>query len=905
MSPNPLTVPTASQHAGFEEAFERETRELLGQRFRLSFSVGIVLYLAFSGLDWFFANDRWETFLILRCTVAALAGAAIFASSTKWGERHVLPLSFATLSLASGVLSVMTALLDGFSSSYFYGNMLVLFLVGLFMPWRPGVTLAFCSVVTGGYFIANFWVHSLGLTALLPFFFLLGTCALTFMGSSAIERSRRRDLWQRLQLSAANEQLQGLDEAKTQFFTNVSHELRTPLMLILGPLERLLANAEQGGQDRALLESMEQNGHRLLRQINMILNFAKLESGKVEAEFETSNVGDVLLRLVRSAGAAAEARDLRLDWQGLDELPNSLFDIEKIETVASNLLGNAMKFTQAGDRISVRAGADAHSLWFEVEDTGRGISDAQQARVFERFHQAPAGEADKVQGTGLGLSLAHEFVRMHDGEIQLRSKLGVGTLFRVELPLEPTAETLSDGSVTDQSAGVLAQAEHVEHGEAESDSVAQSDVDESNPSSVEGGVTFESSRSGRITARGSEKTAFADLAGPRLQQPETGQVRAGAGLDAPLILVVEDNDDMRAFIASSLESNYRVATARDGFEGLEQAKRLLPSLIVSDVMMPRLDGMNMLRQLREIEATKDLPVVFVTARTGTEAVVQGLKLGAVDYVTKPFKLTELEARIETHLTSLGTQRKLDERDSRLTAVGLQAGKIAHDLRTPLASISLRSEAIKRVLRAESADEIAEDLISIRASVKKADLLVTDLLDFSKGKQIEIQPQLQHVQPFLNAQVDQVADALASAGIEVSIECHPPDLRASFDDRFLGRVFDNLLRNAQEAMATSGQEAGKQIWLSATAIESGVKLRIADNGPGIPDSLRYRVFDDFATEGKRDGTGLGLSICRNFVQAHGGEIYAEDRPAEGGAAFCMELKRDDSFWASLLSADEEE
>ena len=855
-----------AQQATFEEIFEKETRDLLGNRFRLSFSIGIVLYLLFSVLDLFFARDQWGEFFALRVAVAAIAGLAMGLSLTKWGERNVLPLSFFTLSVAAFVLSMMTSMLKGFSSEYFCGIMLVLYLVGLFMPWRLGITLTFCFVVVGGYFSSNLWLHNLELNAVLPFFFLLGTSALTTMGSMAVERSRRRDLEQRLALKDANEQLQELDQAKTNFFANVSHELRTPLMLILGPLEALL-DGQHRNNLKPVLESMNMNANRLLRQVNMILNFAKLESGHQDCAFETANVGNILSNLIKGLDPAAESRAMRLEYSGIDELPNSVFDPEKIETILSNLLGNAVKFTPNGGRITVRAGSENGRLWVEVEDTGRGIPLKEQAKVFERFHQVPdSAKAAKIQGTGLGLSLSREFARMHDGDLTVKSREGAGSVFRMELPLEPS--------------------------KAYHDASREVEVDEEN---IDAAQRFGSTS-------GSTSTKFADLAQPTLSQ---SQVQAETDVDenAPLILVVEDNDDMRAFISGSLSRKYRVETAEDGMAGLEAAHRLQPDLIISDVMMPRLDGFGMLKRLRESAAMHATPVILVTARTGANEIVQGLELGAIDYVTKPFRISELEARIETQLRMVRVQKQLDERETRLIAVGQMAGTIAHDLRSPLTSLGLRVDVLRMEAEKKGFEpSVGDDLNVMKRSLARASSMVNDLMEYLSGEKVHLNIEEVEVGPFLHDIADDLKPTLKPAGIAIKLEISDVEpLCVAMDRERMSRAVQNVIMNSYEAMTQFENACGDEIKVQAYGSRGNLVLRLADNGPGIPDEVAETLFKPFQTAGKPKGTGLGLSIVQNLVEAHGGTVAVENQPPEGGASFVIEIGKNTSFWEELASS----
>ncbi len=868
-----------SDLAGFDEAYAKETRDLLGDRMRTSLVVGSLLYLGFSVLDWFLARDYWAQFLVIRLVVTTAAFGVLFGTRTDWGKRNILVISVCVLALGSCGLSLMTAMLEGFHSDYFYGNMLVLFLVGLFMPWRPGVTLTFCVLVTAGYLVINLWTHKIDVEALLPFLFLLGTGALTTMGSVAIERSRRRDLWLRMQFSAANAELQQLDEAKTRFFANVSHELRTPLMLILGPLESMISGTERSNP-RALLESMNANAHRLLRQVNMILDFAKFEAGRQECVLDPGNVGDMLSELVRGAEPHAETQDIRLESFGLDELPNSAFDQEKIETAAANLLSNAMKFTPAGGRITVRAGLLDERIWFEVEDTGPGIAQAEQAKVFERFHQVIGSQTTKIQGTGLGLSLSRELVRLHGGEIRLRSASGIGSTFRVELPLKPQG-TPGEALATAEIVGTAA-------GDAHDDQA------------FGGSASAHSAQLGPAMARKGRdigRTEFADLVEPTLEQEET---LAGASASAPLLLVVEDNSDMRAFIARSLSRRYRVETAKDGLDGIDQARRLRPDLIISDVMMPRLDGFGMLERLREDASLAAIPVIMLTARTGSDSLIHGLELGAVDYVTKPFRLSELEARIDAQLRHAHLQKELDEKESRAIAVGQMTGQIAHDLRSPLTALTTGISVLHKTSEKSGySDEVKDDLVSLGKSVHRASTMVNDLVEYLRGQEVHLELKNTLIASFLTEIAEEVSAGLEASGIDLILEQDSdPNLCASLSSDHMRRVMVNLINNAQEAITQFADASGSRIWIQVRAEGDWVRIRVADNGPGVPEEIRDELFQPFTTAGKPKGTGLGMVIVANLVAAHGGEVQAEFHPPEGGAAFTLSLARDQSMWEAL-------
>ena len=837
----------AAEAERLERILEQEGRELLLQRMRKGILLGAPLYLAFGLLDYLVASESWLSLVVVRLVVVAIGLALLIPPLLGLGAHRVRSLSLiATYTAALGI-TVMTFMLGGFSSDYYIGNLLMMFLVGLFFPWGFRLTTLFSVSVIITYVVGNAYLYDArGVDASLPVFFLAGTAALTCWAADAIEQSRRREIALRFQLEAANENLKELDEAKTSFFANVSHELRTPLMLILGPLESMIHG--EADDPQSLLRAMDSNAHRLLRQVNMILNFSKLEAGQQEVSRELGSVGRLLGTLVAGAAPYAQGRGITLQGEGLEDLPPIPFDQEKIETAAANLLSNAMKFTPDGGRITVRAGTAEGGIWFEVEDTGCGIPESEQGRIFERFHQVAGGKGGKIQGTGLGLALSKELVDMHGGRVSLHSVPGEGTTFRVELPDADALGWSADESVAEETAMVAAPSRN-----------------------------------------DATSTQFADLAAPGLV--DLGDAAPAAAPDnAPVLLVVEDNPDMRAFIAGALRRRYRVHTAVDGLNGIEVARRVQPDLIVSDVMMPRMDGFEMVRALRKEVAFDRTPIIMLTARTGSEAVVRGLNLGAVDYVSKPFKMPELLARISAQLRMRAVEAQLIERDSRLVAVGQMTGAIAHDLRGPLTGIYNRIELLRMIgERVGNLPAIGEDLDAIEATIKRINGMIQELLDFVGGTRASLHLSPVRMGTWLEEVARDMAPTMAATAValEIAYETNGK-VQCALDRDRMRRVIENLVNNAREAMLDAGTEQPLvRIVLSANDAE--VTVRVVDNGPGIPPEVAGTLFQPFATAGKSHGTGLGLAVARNLVVAHNGEIDADSAPG-AGATFTIRLPR---------------
>jgi signal transduction histidine kinase len=842
-------LPTVEEvPSGFDRVYAEETQQLLTERFRAILVIGSLAYGAFWILDLFVAPEHATKFLLIRGIALAWAMLTLWVSYAEWGRRIMVPLSVVLFLVASLGISAMTVFLDGFSSNYYIGNLMVLFGLGLFLPWRPSVTVTFCGLLMLGYLGLNLVFHGPSLDMLAPTFFLLGTSAFTSLATVMSDRLRRRDLALRLQLEKVNEDLKQLDEAKMRFFANVSHELRTPLTLLFGPMETL--QAEGLSPRRAqLLEAMQTNARRLLRQVNALLDVAKLEAGRLAFEPLLGDLSELLNELVAASAPHAARKGVLLEAKGLEELEEFAFDYDKVEMIAANLISNAVKFTPKGGRITIRAGSVDDKVAFEVQDTGPGIPEDQLEQIFERFHQVDSSLSREHEGTGLGLSLARELARLSEGDITVRSQVGRGTVFHVELPLEPTPE----------------RPERRRRARRREDQLSQ--------------ARTEVLAAREYAARSRRETLLADVDLPRLSEV-TEEALETPG-DASRVLLVDDNVDLRTFLASRLSRLYRVETAEDGIDGLDVARRTRPDLIVSDIMMPRMDGHEFCRRLRDDPAFANTPIILVTAKTGEEAVVEGLELGADDYITKPFAMRELEARIAAQLRAKQTERQLHERESRLAAIGQMTSSVVHDLRNPLTLVKGYADlAHALAVRGGDSHAIAKEMAKLKEAADRLRRMIEEILDFARSGTSEIEGIVTKI------------DLNIDEGQEVTLD----------QDR-IKRVLENLLANAREAVMNT--EGPRRIFVSSESQDGHLLFRVADSGEGIPEDLVDQLFEPFSTAGKKRGTGLGLATVRNLVRAHGGKITVESKAPEGGAAFTvwlpLELEADAVGLAAPASA----
>jgi len=728
----------------------------------------------------------------VRIGVVVLLAVFLATTWTSLGRELIRAVSVSFALVAALGIVVCTWLDGGFESTYVVGLMLVMVGGCFFLPWRIGPSAIFCSVSCLAYLGLNLWGHGWSDNGLAWVLFLVGSGAVACLATHLNARSRLRSFNQRLQLEQAKGDLEELGEARSRFFANVSHELRTPLMLILGPLEDLVEDEEDAGR-ATTLKAMWKSGTRLQRQVEMLLDMARLEAGRLEATPQAADLGVLLNEVVAAARPHAERQGIDLVTVALDDPPRSLFDEEQIETVAANLLSNAIKYTPEGGRVVVEAGSVGEGLWFEVRDTGPGIPQDQLERIFDRFHRV---EGSGAGGTGLGLALTKELVELNGGRITASSG-SEGAAFRVVLPYRPAAVDV------------------VEARSAE-------------PTVVEVGAG-----TGRLEA------LLADASGRTVEDAEPARAPSGA----PHLLLVEDNADLRAFVTQRLSHRFRVSTAKDGVEGLERIIELRPDLVLSDVMMPRMDGLELCRRVRAVPALEALPFILLTARGELEDLVGGLHLGADDYVTKPFHLRELEARIEALLRLRRAERRAAEREGRLAAIEA----VAEEGRT--------SPGVLTAIR---------ELARVGEGKRGADREAVE------------------VSRWMGRVLEPLHDELWNQGVEVHLVDRSAGAAvASMNPKQMREVVQALIRNAGDAVAAAGTQDGiRHIWLTVEAA-TDVRIRVADDGPGTPLELAQRLFLPRRERAE-------LVELRDAVAEQGGRLGLEVQAPEGGAAFTIRL-----------------
>jgi signal transduction histidine kinase/DNA-binding response OmpR family regulator len=401
------------------------------------------------------------------------------------------------------------------------------------------------------------------------------------------------------ELKLAQAKLQELDQLKSQFFANISHEFRTPLTLILGQAESLMSsNIDAKGKGK--LQIINRNARKLLELINQLLDLSKLEAGSMELRSEQSNLVSFLKSLFYSFESLSDFKKITLKFNSESENIPVVFDTDKLEKVFYNLMSNSLKFTNENGEIIVTVKLlNDSKVEIRFRDTGKGISKENISHIFDRFYQVEGSNIREFEGTGIGLSLAKQLIELHKGNIKVESEVNSWTEFTIELPLGNIDKQLNENPkqhLTDINAEVLTDTE----------------INEENP------------------------------------EEENNQTK-----NSEIVLIVEDNPDVRSYIREQIENEYTILEASNGEEGIAKAQSEIPDLIITDVMMPKMDGYQFSLNIKKNEKTSHIPIIMLTAKAALDDKIEGLETGVDAYITKPFSAKELVVRVR----NLINQRK--------------------------------------------------------------------------------------------------------------------------------------------------------------------------------------------------------------------------------------------------------
>jgi signal transduction histidine kinase len=853
----------------------------------------VCLYPLFGILDYLVAPPESLLFLYwTRAIVTAITLILFRVVDGKWFARHPFAISASYMILISLGISLMTVLMGGLASPYYAGLSLVMVASGLLFVWPAHVVSATYAAIVTSFVLPNFLIHGAPnlITAVSNQFFLVSTAIIAGTGQIVGYRSQREQVENQLileetsgNLEHAHGQLKQLDQFKSEFFANITHELKTPLTLILAPLA-LLIEGRLGSiseAQRSTLQSMQRSGVKLSRLIGDLLDLSKLEESRLRLRVESHDLVAYLRQLISQIEPLAQRKNIVLKLYANVKACDVWCDIERIERVFINLLSNATKFTPAGGAVSVGLTDEGAAVRIDVADTGVGFPRHMSKEVFERFFQVDMADTRRYGGVGLGLALARELVELHDGEIWAESKPGEGARFSVRLIKGRehfSAEVLdrrgqpfdrhngqrdSDGSLAEWQLDTPAHFRLIDIDEATDQRIVERDADE--------------------------------------DQREHS------------VLVVEDTPDVARVIRLALHHDFRFLAAGDGAQGLELARRYRPTVVITDWMMPKMDGLELTRRLRADPLTRHIPIVMLTARGDVEDKVAGLEMGVNAFLAKPFSGNEL---VSTVRSLVRTREATAEAvlSNKMDSLETIAGGLAHEIRNPLNYLKNALATVERDWRTlidtvkgarleppqsgtvEKLDARIHKMFEVTDAGVKRIASTVDLMVRYSREGFSRTPHSYDSFAAVRDVVDVVVPTVGRA-VKVSLDLEGNGLVLCVGEEF-NQVLTNLIQNALEAVAGDGTGS-----VVVKGRNEGVDLLLSvrDNGPGIPEADRARIFDAFyTTKDVGRGMGLGLTITRRVVVAMGGSLTVKSQLGVG-TEFCIRVPSHSGLGHAALEA----
>jgi signal transduction histidine kinase len=863
-----------------EIEIERRWRAWLIERNRRGLRIGLIimitLYPAFGILDTLFAPARalawvWATRALVAVVTLALFAFIRTSAFDRWGEA----VSAAYVWLGATGVTIMTTYMGGLASPYYAGLCLIVLSAGLLLVWRlPVVVVTYVAVVATfvGVNAAVGGVTPIG-TAVSNLAFLCTTALVAGVGQLLTFRIQREQHAQRVRieqatanLERAHAELQRLDEFKSRFFANMTHELRTPLAMILTPLELVLQGEMGEFSDAAAssFNSMYRSALKLLKLINDLLDLSRLEESRLRLKVAEHELVAYLRGLTDQTQVLARRRDIALTFSPQCERAPLRCDLERLERVFVNLLSNAIKFTASGGHVDVSIRATPAAFEVAVQDDGPGFAPDQADKIFERFYQVDMAGTRQHGGAGIGLALARELIHLHGGTIAASSDGRHGARFIVTLPtVHP---------------------------------FRPEDLVPEDPRQAAGSANLD------WTVQLERREEFRLLDIDEATERRVVERDADEALRPYTVVVVEDSPQVLQVVHMSLRRQFKVLTAPDGLKGLEMATRELPSLVVTDLMMPGIDGLELTQRLRDDPRTRHIPVLMLTARGALDDRVKGIETGASAYLTKPFSPRELLTcarqlvRAEEQTADLVLSRRIE-------SVELVAAGLAHEINNPLNYVKT---ALARVgLDVERATELATHArerpleADEIAKMQRAAERIRDMLGVAGAGLTRIAGTVELLSRYGRAGFRREIgpldawDAVRTV-IGVVLPATGRDVRIELDLRGdgivecvaeeLNQVLTNLVQNAIEAVP----DRTGRVWIGGSVEGGELVLSVKDNGSGIAPEVQSRLFTPFfTTKGPGAGMGLGLTIVRRVVQSLGGVLHVVSAPG-AGAEFIVRL-----------------
>ncbi|MBM4355183.1 MAG: response regulator [Deltaproteobacteria bacterium] len=863
--------------------FLQELAEMNARGTRLVCVLCAVLVPLFSVLDYFVLGPVFGVLLAVRLSVAITCMVIFFITYRPWAKQRMNLLAGTAVVMVSLMVVAMVHLHDMLDppnapSNYYAGIMLVVTGATLLLTWTLRTSVTVFSLVYLAYLIPTvlFQFPPNGILYLANNFFLGSTIIISIVGHHFSYGLKMREFFATRELAqandalgSANERLKEMDRFKSQFFSNMTHELKTPLTLILAPTEAAM-NGELGefsSEQQEYFRRIFNNGLRLMKLINDLLDLARLEDSKLKLRVEEMELNEFALAVAGNIKPLAERKGIELTVEVPQGAVTVWADRDRLEQVLVNLLANAVKFTPESGRIAVRVEESGEQVLMAVTDSGIGIPTDKLESVFDRFSQVDGTTTRKYGGTGIGLALARELTALHGGRIWAESDGFSGTSMKVML-------RKGSGHFNQAVLDRRTRAVEVSKGRREAD----------------GGLP---QWSARIEERKEYRYLAVDEASERRIVPRR-DVAAGSG--SARVLVVEDSKEMLQFLELQLRSYYKVFLAEDGARGWELVRKHNPDLVITDYMMPEMDGKELTQLIKGTKETSHIPVVMLTAKAATDDRVAGKEAGADEYLAKPFSTSELLAVVKALLKACEQQAdRMTEQ--RMDSMEVMAARLAHEIHNPLNYVKngagLIRTLLERLLKSKEGSEdlkVQKDVATIRTLMEQVQVgterisrTVEKMKEYARegyekgtrGYDVDrgIEAVLQVVRPVDGAVRRTVEFAPQGAG---EIECVPQEFH---------EIVSNLVQNALDATPEDGL-----VRVEAVGEGNDVVIRVSDNGAGMDAQTIDKIFTPFfTTKEPGRGMGMGLTIVYRLVRKAGGRVDVRSELG-AGSTFTVRLPR---------------
>lgn len=827
-------------------------------------AVFVPLYLI---LDNFQAPDFLREFFYIRMYISLFSIVTLFISFTKIGKlKHELVASCLVLTIGIGI-AFMVHCLGGYKSPYYAGINLVVLATGVLFTWKPVTSIATFSTILLSYFLPIFFqkIEDWKILVNNSFFFVTTIVVVvvalyfgyySFYEQVVLSENLKKS---RAEIQNAYSALAEKDRYKTQFFSNITHELRTPLTLILTPIESILndRSVNLSAQQKVQFQYIYKNALGLLKLINDLLDIAKMDEARMKLRIQRVDLKEKIEQIVSNLTPLVARKGLKLNFICESNPDNMIIDWNKIERAIINLLSNAVKFTDPGGQIKITVGEENGFGIISVEDTGIGIKPEFLPHIFDRFYQVDGSITRRYGGTGIGLAFSKEIVELHGGKITVESTYGKGSTFTIKL---------------------LEGKDHYRQEILESQEPIYEKVDHESKVSPnqEIGEYLTS-----ITS--SEKYRFIEISElTERRLVERSSERLG---NKPMVLIVDDNQNILRFLTFLLGDEFDVIVAQNGKKGLELVNRFHPDLIITDYMMPEMDGMELCKYIKSTQEYASTPVIMLTAKGDVTDRIKGKELGADEYIQKPFNSTELLTSVRKLIKE---KMKIEKAfiEERISSTKIFAAGIMHEINNSLNYIrnsclvvekewkKIKENYARQTGVDESDKKIMKMLDICDKGITRIKKIVDSVKDFSKEGFAQI-PRACDVEEAIHT-VTNILFPVPEKNVKLEMNlCNQPAKVICLPE-YLNQVLSNLIRNAIDAVSDGGK-----IIVKTEIEENNVIISIIDNGQGMDTETKNRIFTPFfSTKPPGAGMGLGLYVSFKMVKEMGGTIDVKSEPGKG-------------------------